>query len=46
MAVLTGPLIAWFGLPAAGIMAITVTLLPIVLLPAALAERRRVRATI
>ena len=43
MAVLTGPLIAWSGLPAAGVMAIMVSLLPVVLLPAALAERRRAR---
>jgi MFS family permease len=44
MAVLTGPMIAWSGLPAAGAMAIGVSLLPVVLLPPVLAERRRARA--
>lgn len=44
MAVLTGPLIAWSGLPATGIMAIAVSLLPALLVPAVLAERRRARA--
>lgn len=43
MAVLTGPLIAWFGLPATGVLAIAISALPIVLLPAALGERRRAR---
>ncbi|MDX1484405.1 MAG: MFS transporter [Alphaproteobacteria bacterium] len=40
MAVLTGPLISWSGLPAAGVMAIIVSLLPALLLPNVLAERR------
>ena len=44
MAVLTGPLIAWSGLPAAGLLAITVSLLPALFLPAALAARRRAHA--
>jgi MFS family permease len=44
MAVLTGPLIAWSGLPAAGSMAIMVSALPVVFLPAALAARRSARA--
>jgi MFS family permease len=44
MAVMTGPLIAWSGLPATGIMAIAVSSLPVLLLPAVLAERRRARA--
>ena len=43
VAVLTGPLIAWFGLPATGVLAIAISALPVVLLPAALAERRRAR---
>jgi MFS family permease len=43
MAVLTGPLIAWAGLPAAGVTAIMVSALPVLLLPAVLAERRRAR---
>jgi MFS family permease len=43
MAVLTEPLIAWAGLPAAGVMAIMVSALPAVALPAVLAERRRAR---
>jgi MFS family permease len=44
VALLTGPLIAWSGLPATGVMAIMVSLLPILLVPAMLAERRRARA--
>jgi len=43
MAVLTGPLIAWSGLPAAGVMAMGVSLLPALLLPAVLTERRQIR---
>ncbi len=43
MAVLTGPLIAWSGLPAAGVLAMGVSLLPALLLPAVLTERRRMR---
>jgi MFS family permease len=41
MAVLSGPLIAGFGLSAAGITAMVVSLLPLLLLPAVLAERQR-----
>ena len=44
MAVLTGPLIAWSGLPAAGVMAMMASLLPALGLPAVLAARRRARA--
>ena len=44
MAVMTGPLIAWAGLPAVGVLAIMVSALPAVALPAVLAERRRARA--
>ena len=44
MAVLTGPLIAGSGLAAAGIMAIAISWLPLLLLPAVLSERRRARA--
>jgi hypothetical protein len=40
MAVLTGPLIALSGLAAAGTMAIAISLLPALLLPAYLATRR------
>lgn len=43
MAVITGPLIEWHGLPAAGFLAILVALLPLPLLPAILAERRAAR---
>jgi MFS family permease len=43
MAVLTGPLIAWSGLPAAGIIAIAVSALPVVLLPAVLTAQRQTR---
>ncbi len=43
MAVLTGPLIAWSGLSAAGMIAMLVSFLPVVVLPAVLAERRRAR---
>ena len=39
-AVVTGPLIAWQGLPAAGIMAILVSFAPLAMLPAIRAERR------
>jgi len=44
MAVATGPLIAWSGLPAAGVMAIMISALPALLFPAVLAARRRARA--
>jgi MFS family permease len=44
MAVLTGPLIAWAGLPAAGTMAMAVSLLPVLLVPAVLARRQAARA--
>lgn len=40
MAVVTGPLIQWYGLPAAGVLAILVAMIPLPLLPAVLAERR------
>ncbi|HSR55004.1 MAG TPA: MFS transporter [Alphaproteobacteria bacterium] len=40
MAVLTGPLIGLGGLAAAGIMAMTVSLLPALLIPAVLSDRR------
>jgi MFS family permease len=39
-AVVTGPLIAWQGLPAAGIMAILIAIAPLAMLPAIRAERR------
>ncbi len=41
MAVLSGPLIAGFGLSAAGLTAMVVSLLPLALLPAVLAARRQ-----
>jgi MFS family permease len=41
MAVLSGPVIAGFGLSAAGLMAMLVSLLPLLLLPAVLAARKR-----
>lgn len=44
MAVLTGPLIAWSGLAAAGTMAMLVSLLPALFVPAALAARQAARA--
>jgi MFS family permease len=44
VALLTGPLISWSGLPATGVMAIMVSLLPALLLPAAMVERRRARS--
>ena len=40
MAVITGPLIEWYGLLGAGLLAILVALLPLPFLPAILAERR------
>ena len=43
MAIVTGPLIQWYGLPAAGVLAILVAMIPLPLLPAVLAERRAVR---
>ena len=39
-AVVTGPLIAWQGLPASGVMAILIAIAPLAMLPAAQAERR------
>lgn len=44
MAVLTGPLIAASGLAAAGMMAIAISWLPVLLLPAVLGHRRRARS--
>ena len=44
MAVITGPLIEWYGLLGAGVLAILVALLPLQLLPSFLAERRAARA--
>lgn len=44
MAVVTGPLIQWYGLLGAGILAMIVALMPLPLLPAILAERRAARA--
>lgn len=41
MAILTGPLIAWSGPPGTGVMAIAVSLLPVLLVPAVVAARRR-----
>lgn len=41
MAVLTGPLIAWSGLVAAGVMAVVVSALPALTVPMVLAGRRR-----
>lgn len=41
MAVVTGPLIELYGLVAAGVLAILVALMPLPLVPALLAERRR-----
>ena len=43
MAVITGPLIEWYGLLGAGLLAILVALLPLQLLPSYLAERRAAR---
>ena len=43
MAVVTGPLIQWYGLPAAGVLAMLVAMIPLPLLPAILAERRAPR---
>jgi MFS family permease len=43
MAVVTGPLIQWYGLVAAGLLAMVVAMMPLPLLPALLAERRAER---
>ena len=43
MAVITGPLIEWYGLLAAGLLAMVVAMMPLPLLPALIAERRAVR---
>jgi MFS family permease len=45
MAVVTGPLIQWYGLPGAGVLAMVVALMPLPLLPAILAERRLARTS-
>ncbi len=44
MAVVTGPLIDWYGLPGAGVLAMVVALMPLPLVPAMLAERRAARS--
>jgi MFS family permease len=43
-ALVTGPLIQWYGLTAAGLTALLVALLPVLVLPVLLAERRAGRA--
>jgi hypothetical protein len=43
MAVVTGPLIEWYGLVAAGLLAMVVAMMPLPLVPALLAERRAAR---
>ena len=43
MAIITGPLIDWYGLVMAGVLAMVVAMMPLPLLPAMLAERRAAR---
>jgi hypothetical protein len=44
MALVTGPLIAWYSLPVAGLTAVLVALAPLLTLPGLLAERAAARA--